>query len=510
MTSPLPRVPFEAVTVDGFMSRIRSCVHASAHASSSAPSSAPSSASSSSADLDLTEVSLLFEGVSHDQDTDTNAWILAMILRYCDDVLRTGPRGQETLPECAVFGRAVTGFSRLFSQGRTGFQFFDQVDTAVSWACWTAWCMRDRSAGRIQHVLCRRLRCRHAKETGSALLYAMVLTHVPCPEAGFDECLCLLMGAVRLLEGQSSSASYYAAYYASRVAQRCVATAGEVHATTEQQMRMLSALREEASRGMDSSGRLEEFLLAMASAITHEGTRYLCPEACLEVLCILSACTRRMQRAYIVLLRSLMDVYRSVPAYAEMVLDRSKTQAHVDDRTLLSVLLPACHALSSSIVVRTLGPRCVELLRDCTVSDSRMLGLVNDVFCSMFTHPGLSPDEVLSLGTAYLRAFPRDSAGISEGVEALCLVHDGALQQDVLDVVLERARDNSEAFGAGIRALSLLPLQDVPRLCDRLHEIVTGSPPPSRMDRMVQLKAFIDKVTDITRRAYLVEWYCDL
>ncbi len=94
----------------------------------------------------------------------------------------------------------------------------------------------------------------------------------------------------------------------------------------------------------------------------------------------------------------------------------------------------------------------------------------------------------------------------------LVLAHDGALASDILDRLSERAwgadAEGDGAFRALADALDVVRLEEVPGVCARLASRVCGRPDSN--ERLASLRRFIEACPDLTRKEYLVAWYCDI
>ena len=101
---------------------------------------------------------------------------------------------------------------------------------------------------------------------------------------------------------------------------------------------------------------------------------------------------------------------------------------------------------------------------------------------------------------------------LSACVRELLLAHEGALTRDILDLLSERARgadaEGHGAFRALVDTLDIVRLEDVSEVCTRLAARACGRPDSNR--RLAWLRSWIDACPDITRKAYLVGWFCDI
>ena len=335
---------------------------------------------------DLAKIPQLFDALLPPPGSDrwgssAMAWVIAAILRYCDE------EGAPVTPD--VFGSALAGFQRVFSreplEGTSpagGFprafeeHLRDRSDSVVTWACWTAYCIcaghvsgggsaQRGSADRTKWPADMTTSRPSTRSSSLSLLHAMVCCHVPRPHhAGyddFDQLMMFLGGSLRLLDASTPRTSF-ARWYSGQCAQRCLSLASGMQVTRDEQLAALHALAD-ATEGMKRAERTKwEFILAATSALTRAGGLILSPEAAVEVLRVLSFSTRRFGSTYRSLIQSLMAVYKEMPAHADLVLDRWEL---FDPRVALAVLLPGCHSLSASTITSKLAPRCLNLLQEC-------------------------------------------------------------------------------------------------------------------------------------------------
>ncbi len=369
------------VSFDVLMARISSNVRAST-------SRVKGDAEYVSGSWDLSAIRELFDEVvpgSGGWASSTTAWMVAAILRYCDDA------GAPVTPD--VFGSAVLGFQRVFSCQPPGtfliegFPFEEQLreDAVVAWACWTAWyiCVRDGSRKWWPAALLTS----SSTPSSFSLLRAMVCCHAPRPDylgsRHFDQMMVYLRGSLLLVD-ESMLRSSFGRWYSGQCAKSCLALADQAHVTRGEQLMALTELADAADGTQRTHQGNEEFVLAATSALTRAGGLILSPEAASEVLRVLSFSTQRFSSTYRSLIQSLMAVYIDMPAHADMVLDRWEL---FDPRVALAVLLPACHSLSASTITSKLAPICLDLLQECHRkamqdeggSSSGLLRLLQDV-----------------------------------------------------------------------------------------------------------------------------------
>lgn len=408
---------------------------------------------------------------------------------------------------------------------------------------------------------------------GRSMLQAMVCCHVPCSEdhgfGAFDRLMMFLRASLWLLDAPSSS---FSRWYSGQCIQRCMSLADRVHLTRDEQLMALGALADAREGTRPARQTNEGFVLTATSALTRAGGRILSPDAAIEMLRVLSSSTRRFDSTYRSLIESLMAVYTDMPDHADMVLDRWEL---FDPRIALAVLLPACHSLSALTITSKLAPICLNMLKACqgkAMQDdgggrSGLLPLLQDVriwawcrrrcvasiillfsrslvlslFCSLvhvpvslsaprltapfvapcqvYLHgilisPRLATEDTRGIGLSLVAACPASSPdfSLSACVEVLVLANDGALAEDVLDGVSERARgagaEGDGAFRALADALDVVRLDALPGVCARLASRACGR--PDAQERLASLKRTIEASLDVTRKEFLVAWFCDI
>ncbi len=128
--------------------------------------------------------------------------------------------------------------------------------------------------------------------------------------------------------------------------------------------------------------------------------------------------------------------------------------------------------------------------------------------------PRLATEDTRGIGLSLVAACPASSPdfSLSACVEVLVLANDGALAEDVLDGVSERARgagaEGDGAFRALADALDVVRLDALPGVCARLASRACGR--PDAQERLASLKRTIEASLDVTRKEFLVAWFCDI
>ena len=261
------------------------------------------------------------------------------------------------------------------------------------------------------------------------------------------------------------------------------------------------------------------------------------PALIIDIMCCLNAWRPLRASLFKLLVLRMMDILQRLPEYTQPVVENlhgmvvggthptaiQASRVHL----LLSMLLPCCHSIDSASVVGFIAPSCLSLL--CSSWDHTSLALViNDMYCSMFAHPGLQAEEVQDIALEYVRTclmilqendaphlFEYFSTGFVTSMRS-CPDSCITFLDIVLDKCLELSGNHSTILGifqSAAYSLDVVSLKVLPLACSRLtHFFATlkkTSPGGYHACRR-QLLDVIQGSQDITRLPYVAQHFSSI